>query len=168
MATVTSLALVVAAVVPAVAATPRNATLTVKGGTIFKPNRFVGDSLRFGSDVTAIKSGGTLTIKDRTREPQPHTFSIVRKSQVPRTARQLERCKVCGTLGQAHGAPENGEGPPTIPLVDKGAKGFDQAGDSLAFAGRSAKLKITAKTGRTLNFMCVIHPWMQGKVVVRK
>ncbi len=96
----TSLALLVAAALPAVAATPRNATLTVKGGTIFKPNRFIGDGMRFGRDVTVMKSRGTLTITNRTREP--HTFSIVRKSQVPRTARQAERC-TCQGLGQPTG-----------------------------------------------------------------
>ena len=167
LAAATSLALIVAAVVPAVAATPRNATLTAKGGTVFKPNRFIGDGMRFGRDVTTMKSGGTLTIRDRTREP--HTFSIVRKSQVPRTARQAERCTVCRELGIAHGMPENGEGPPTIPVVDKGAKGFSQPGETVAFGPRqTVKVKITAKAGRTLHFICAIHPWMQGKLAVRK
>ena len=164
---VTALALIVAAVIPAVAATPRNATLTVKGGTVFKPNRFIGDGMRFGRDVTVIKSRGTLTIKNRTREP--HTFSIVRKSEVPRTARQAERCTVCEVLGQAHGVPPNGEGGPTIPLVNRGAPGFNQRGDSVAFGPRQqVRAKITARSGRTLNFICALHPWMLGKVAVRR
>ncbi len=164
---VTALALIGAAVIPAVAATPRNATLTAKGGTVFKPNRFIGDGMRFGRDVTAIKSRGTLTIKNRTREP--HTFSIVRRSQVPRTARQAERCTVCQLLGRAHGIPENGEGPPTIPLVDTGARGFNQPGDSVVLGPRQrVRAKITARSGRTLHFICAIHPWMLGKVAVRR
>lgn len=167
MTVATALVLIVAAVVPAVAATPRNATLTATGGTVFKPNRFIGDGQRFGRDVTVMKSRGTLTIKNRTREP--HTFSIVRRSQVPRTARQAERCTVCGALGRAHGIPENGEGPPTIPLVDKGARGFNQPGESVAFGPRQqVKTKITARTGRTLRFICAIHPWMQGRIAVRR
>ena len=164
---VTSLALIVAAVVPAVAAAPRNATLTVRGGTVFKPNRFIGDGMRFGRDVTVIRSRGTLTIRDRTR--QPHTFSIIRKSQVPRTARQVENCTVCQALGQAHGIPPNGEGPPTIPLVDRGARGFNQPGDSIAFGPRQrVRAQITARSGRTLHFICAIHPWMLGKIAVRR
>ena len=164
---VTALALIVAAVVPAVAATPRNATLTAKGGTIFKPNRFIGDGMRFGRDVTVIRSRGTLTVDNRTREP--HTFSIVRKSQLPRTARQAERCTVCELLGRAHGVPENGEGPPTIPVVNRGASGFNQPGDSVAFGPRQrVRAKITARSGRTLHFICAIHPWMLGKVAVRR
>ena len=160
-------ALIASAVVPAVAATPRNATLTATGCTVFKPNRFIGDVMRFGRDLTVMKSGGTLTIKNRTREP--HTFSIVRKSQVPRTARQAERCTVCRALGIAHGIPENGEGPPTIPVVDKGARGFSQAGEAVAFGPRQTlKVKITAKAGRTLSFLCAIHPWIQGKLAGRK
>ncbi len=167
LAAAISLALIVAAVVPAVAATPRNATLTAKGGTVFKPNRFIGDGMRFGRDVTTMKSGGTLTIRNKTREP--HTFSIVRRSQLPRTARQAERCTVCEAIGKAHGVPENGEGPPTIPLVDKGARGFSRPGESVVFGPKETlKVKITARTGRTLNFMCAIHPWMQGKLAVRK
>ena len=162
-----SLTLIVAAVVPAVAATPRNATLTAQGGTVFKPNRFIGDGMRFGRDVTVMKSRGTLTIRNRTREP--HTFSIVRRSQVPRTARQAERCTVCQALGVAHGIPANGQGPPTIPLVDRDRKGFNQAGDSIVFGPReTTRVKITAKTGQTLNFLCAIHPWMLGKVAVRR
>ena len=164
---VTSLALIVAAVVPAVAATPRNATLTVKGGTVFKPNRFIGDGQRFGRDVTVIRSRGTLTIRNRTR--QPHTFSIVRKSEVPRTARQVENCRVCQPLGQSHGIPPDGEGGPTIPLVDKGRKGFNQRGDSVAFGPRQqVRVKISARPRRTLRFICAIHPWMLGKIAVRR
>lgn len=166
LAVATSLALVATAVVPAVAATPRNATLTVKGGTVFKPNRFIGDGQRFGRDVTAIRSGGTLTIKNRTREP--HTFSLVTKSQVPRSARQVENCRVCGPLGRSHGVPPDG-GEPTIPLVDRGARGFNQRGDSIAFGPRQrVAIRITARPNRTLRFLCAIHPWMIGKVSVRR
>jgi hypothetical protein len=32
--------------------------------------------------------------------------------------------------------------------------------------GESIDLKVTAKKGTTLHFMCLIHPWMQAKVVV--
>ena len=164
---VTSLALIVAAVVPAVAATPRNATLTVRGGPVFEPNRFIGDGMRFGRDVTVLKSGGRLTIRNRT--PEPHTFSIITKSQVPRTARQVENCRVCQTLGQSHGIPPNGEGPPTIPLVDNGRRGFNQGGDSIAFGPRQrVTARISARPRRTLRFICAIHPWMLGKIAVRR
>ncbi len=163
----TSLALIVAAVVPAVAATPRNATLTVKGGTIFKPNRFIGDGQRFSPDVTVMKSRGTLTIRNRTREP--HTFSLIARSEVPRTARQVENCRACGPIGQSHGIPPNGEGPPTIPLVDRGARGFNQRGDSITFGPRQrVRIRVTARPNRTLRFLCAIHPWMIGKVAVRR
>ncbi len=134
---------------------------------MFKPNRFIGDGMRFGRDVTVMKSRGTLTIRNKTKEP--HTFSIVKKSQVPRTAKQAERCTVCRALGMAHGVPENGEGPPTIPVVDKGATGLSSPAESVAFGPKQTlKVKITAKTGRTLSFLCAIHPWMQGKLAVRK
>jgi hypothetical protein len=28
-------------------------------------------------------------------------------------------------------------------------------------------IKVTAPAGSTLNFMCVIHPWMQGRILVK-
>ena len=32
--------------------------------------------------------------------------------------------------------------------------------------GESIDLKVTAKKGTTLYFLCAIHPWMQAKVIV--
>ncbi len=32
--------------------------------------------------------------------------------------------------------------------------------------GESIDLKVTAPKGTTLYFMCLIHPWMQAKLVV--
>jgi hypothetical protein len=28
-------------------------------------------------------------------------------------------------------------------------------------------IKVTAKAGTSLYFMCGVHPWMQGKIVVK-
>jgi plastocyanin len=151
------------------AAPKKKAGLDVKGGVVFKPNRMVGDTMRFGRDVTVIRSGGTLTIRNRTEAP--HTFSLVRRSQVPRNARQMDACfegGVCAELMQAHEASEEDEGPPKKPLVNVGAEGFDRPGDSIFFApkGRTT-VKITAGKGSTLSFICVPHPWMQGTLKVR-
>jgi hypothetical protein len=46
----------------------------------------------------------------------------------------------------------------------------DQPGDSGITGpgekGESIDLPVTAKKGTTLRFMCLIHPWMQAKVIV--
>ena len=62
--------------------------------------------------------------------------------------------------------------------MNAGKAGFNQPGDSIVLppAGGAAaakaqasksQLKITAPKGKTLYFICAIHPWMQGKVEVR-
>ena len=58
---------------------------------------------------------------------------------------------------------ENGVGQNTAPSIDR-------PGDSALTGpekGNSIDLKVTAKKGTTLRFICILHPWMQGKVLVR-
>jgi plastocyanin len=167
------LAVAVAAVVPATAAqAPSKATVKAVGKVEFKPNRYVKDGMRWNSDVTVIKSGGTLTIVNKT--DQPHSFSLVKRSQLPRNMAQMEGCfgpGPCDELAVAHGAvdPETGEErDPTIPLVNVGKEGFDRPGDSVVFGPNSkTTVKITAKKGTKLYYLCAIHPWMQGKLDVK-
>jgi hypothetical protein len=182
---VVALAIVGAIAVPAFAATvPSRVKETTVGGAKFVPNVMAADTMHFKKGVFEIKSGGTLVINDRTG--QEHTFSIVKKSQVPRNAKQGDNCfskGVCGKLAVDHGAinPDTGEEQePTTPLVNAGKPGFNQPGDSVVLPpkgggsaatakARASKttLKITAAKGKNLYFMCAIHPWMQGKVEVR-
>jgi plastocyanin len=162
----------VAAVAPAVAAeAPSKATLKTVGGMVYEPNRLVGDDMRFNKDVITIKSGGTLSLVDKTG--QPHTLSLVKKGQLPRTMKQMDGCfgaGPCDELAVAHGAvDENGEQQdPTTPLVNVGKAGFDRPGDSVVNGPKQkGTVKITAKKGTTLYYICAIHPWMQGKIVVK-
>ena len=47
---------------------------------------------------------------------------------------------------------------------------IDRPGDSGVTGpgkkGESIDLKVTAKPGTKLNFLCLVHPWMQAVVVV--
>jgi hypothetical protein len=172
---VVGVALAAAFVIPAVAAqnqAPNRATIKTVGAETIKPNRFLKIGLRFNRDLTAIRRGGMLTIADRTGEP--HTLSLVRRGQLPLNFRQMEACfgkGPCDELAVDHGAinPETGEEQdPTTPLVNKGAAGFNQLGDSVLLEPRRrTKVKITAARGKNLYFLCAIHPWMQGKLAVR-
>ena len=171
-AVVAALALVAVAVVPALAATPRNTTVTTVGGQKYEINRFAGDTMRFRKDTYQIKSGGTLTLRDRTGDG--HTLSLARRSSLPRTTRQLNGCfegGICATIAGPHQFPEGGgDGPPvpTRPIVDPDGKGLNQAGDSIYVAPRrSVKIKVGAKRGRTLRFLCILHPQMQAKIRVK-
>lgn len=150
---------------------PSKATLVIKGGTTFKINKYTKDSVHWTPGTVTIGSGGTLTISNQSTDPDPHTFSIVKKSQLPKTAAQIENCEVCGEIAKAHGVnpAEPSTGPPPIPTVDPGKDGFNEPGDSQAIgAHQTLKLTITAKPGSKLYFMCAVHPWMQGVVKVVK
>ena len=147
---------------------PRKATLTAIGGTEFKVNRYVADTMRFNKDRITIRSGGTLTVRNRTEAP--HTFSLVKRSDLPGNFAEMEKCfapgGACGEIAAGHGV-TSPEAEPTNPLVEAGGAGFDVGGDSAIFAQDPLKLKITAAKGRNLSYICIIHPWMQGRVAVR-
>ena len=46
--------------------------------------------------------------------------------------------------------------------------GLDVAGDSLLVDAdnQSIRARVTAPAGTTLRYLCAIHSWMQGKLVV--
>jgi hypothetical protein len=159
--------------VPALAAAPRNTQLKAIGGAKMIPNRSITDSMRFSRDVVTIQTGGKLTLIDRTKAP--HTFSVVKRGQVPANLRQMDACfgkGPCDDLAVAHGAinPDTGEEQdPTTPLVNVGKDGFNTPGDSVLMPpGGKTSVRITAAAGSTLNMICAIHPWMQNKVKVGK
>ena len=156
----------------AVAKTSTKPTINILGGTSFVPNRYIQDQQRFAKDVYVLKSGAQIKISDK-GTGEPHTVSVVNKSDLPKTMPAFGKCfagGVCGQLTQAHGFPD-GEGPATTPLLNKGATGLDAKGDSIVTApegpGRNATIKLSAKKGKSLYLLCVIHPWMQAKISVK-
>jgi hypothetical protein len=160
------------------ATAPFPSKTTIKQSTSLKmvPNRYVQDGLRWNRDVYRVKSGGTLHLVNSVINEGPHTFSVVAKADLPRTGAQVQNCKICAKLGQAHGADPNTEGPPKFFFLENGVgsqtpPSIDRAGDSV-FIGPAEKknesvdVKVTAPKGKTLYFMCLIHPWMQARVRV--
>ena len=140
-----------------------------------KINRFVQDTLRWNHDVYKVPSGGTLHVVNVAADEGPHTFTVVAKKDEPRTATQLFKCQICEKLGKAHGADPNSNAPPKFPFLENGvgqakAPSVDRPGDSgitgKGKKGESIDLKVTAPAGTKLNFMCLIHPWMQAEVDV--
>jgi hypothetical protein len=106
----------------------------------------------------------------------PHTFSLVTKGSLPKTAKQRKECftpgKIC--MGIAHWYGLKGEELPKNPIVEAGAEGWDtmgtasKKGDSYFFSKKGASIEqvVTAKAGTTLYFMCAVHAFMQGRVKV--
>ncbi len=156
---------------PASAATPKKNTITAVGGMQVKANQYVQDAQHWDADSYDVKSGDTVTLRDKSTGGQPHSLSLVTK--LPKTPAQIMGCAACGPLMAAHEANmETGE--VGKPLVEAGGDGFDTGGDKTA-AGDSIYLppkgkvsfKVTASKGTTLNFICAVHPWMIGTIKVK-
>lgn len=164
------------AVAMAAAKAPKHTSIDAVTSTKVKINRYVQDGTRWQKDVYNVKSGGTITITNLSASQGPHTFSVVKKSDLPKTAGEINNCKICQTIAQEHGADPNSQAPPKFNFVDNGtgtntAPNVDQPGDS-AFIPPVQKAKVTltvtAKPGTTLYFLCAVHPWMQAKLIVQK
>lgn len=163
-------AVAVASAFGASSAAPKVDHIGIKAGAQIKPGFWIKDNLRYTPYVSTVKSGGTVVIKAGRGAfgEGPHTFSIVRKSDLPRTAAQANACKACGKIAEEHGVDPSADSsqPPAHPFVD-GGDGFNKRYDSVVFEKNPAPIKITAKKGKTLYFMCAVHPWMQGKIIVK-
>lgn len=177
LAAITTVGLVAGASGVAVAANskaPNHDTINAVTSTTFKVNRFIQDGTRWQDDVYHVRSGGTITIVNRAASDGPHTFSVVLKSDFPRTVRELIACKICQTVAQELGANPQSQAPPKFLFAENGTgsttpPNVDRPGDTAFIApvqGAKVTLKVTAKPGTTLYFMCVIHPWMQAKLIV--
>jgi hypothetical protein len=161
----------------AAAKVPSKVTIKSKTSASFKPNRYLQDGLRWNRDVYVVRSGGTLHVVNGDGSEGPHTFSVLRRRDIPKTIKTLFNCKACNALIQAHGADPSTEAPPKFPFLENGVgqmtpPNVDRPGDSgLIGTGKKGdfvNFKVTAKPGTTLYFMCLIHPWMQAKVVVKR
>ena len=103
-----------------------------------------------------------------------HTLTIVKKSDLPKTGAQVENCRACQRYATPHlknpKAPPDEHNPIVHWTLDRGQPGLDTVGDSLAIQQpgphKSITATVTAPAGTTLYFLCAVHPWMQGKIVV--
>jgi plastocyanin len=137
---------------------------------LFVPNALSGTTMRFSPETIEVRSGGSVTFVDSQRD-EPHTITVVRRSELPRTAAETENCKVCRL---ALGHLKDPRHPETSPIktyvLDTGKAGFDERGDSLLITPggphKRGSVTVTAPAGTTLYYLCAIHPWMQGSIVV--
>jgi plastocyanin len=168
-------ALIVAAMAgPASAGTAPAATVEVRGGDILQPGQFIKNNFRFVPRNITVNSGDVVRWVDRDRSADaPHTVTIARRSDLPQTIAQLDACFApggfCIETIEAHD-PGLDEQPPFNFRVNRGGPGLDRRGDSLLFAGpfdQAIRGRVTAAAGRTLYYLCVIHPWMQGSITVQ-
>jgi plastocyanin len=136
-------------------------------------NKYVQDGDRFAPGTIKVKSGATLTFTYGDKEQEPHTLTIVPPAQLPKTVQQVENCRVCEQYAAPHLKNPKASPDEHNPIVhwtlDKGQPGLDTVGDSLAIqpgAHKTISAVVSAPAGTTLNYICAVHPWMQGKIVV--
>jgi plastocyanin len=172
-----AVALVLAASVAVnVAFASKHGTVVVKTKETVKfvPNQYIQDGLRYVPGTVTAASGSTLTFTYSDKEQEPHTLTIVNQSDLPRTVAQLNRCAPCRKYATPHLKNPHAPPGPGNPIVrwtlDQGLPGLDSVGDSLAIEPgkhRHISIKVSAPSGTTLYFMCAVHPWMQGKIIVK-
>jgi len=150
--------------------------LAKDSGVSFAPNKYIQDNMAFSPGTITVKSGGSITFAyGGEKSMEPHTLTIVKKSDLPTTGAEIENCKACERYAVAHlknpKAPPDDKNPFVHWVVNKGKPGLDEAGDSIAIQApgrhKSITAKVTAPAGTTLYFLCAVHPWMQGKIVVK-
>ena len=130
------------------------------------PNAMVQATLRFTPGKIGTTSGDEVTWTHDDKTDEPHTATIVEEFPEP-TLDAIFGCgapdQPCGQALAAHAV--SGQ------VVDVGAPGFNEPGDSLFFGAEEPfnviSAEVTAPAGTTLKYLCAIHPWMQGTITVR-
>ena len=145
-------------------------------GVSFVPNKYIQDNMAFSPGTVTVKSGASITFKfGDTKAMEPHTLTIVKQSELPTKASQIDNCRACERYATGHlenpKAPPDDKNPIVHWVLNKGRPGLDVPGDSVAIQqpGRhkSITVKVSAPAGTTLYFVCAVHPWMQGKIIVK-
>ncbi|HZO04904.1 MAG TPA: hypothetical protein VFB52_00820 [Solirubrobacterales bacterium] len=125
-----------------------------------------------------VTQGDTLKIVNSTdpKKIGPHTFSLVKKGVLPKTAPARKACfspkHICLSIAEWHKFNPKTEKIGLDP-VEVGPKGWSTAGDNSKKGdswftekkGETFEQQVTAAPG-DLYFICAVHSWMQGKVKV--
>lgn len=127
----------------------------------FDANALIYSTFRFDPGRSFPHEGERIRFTDRDRSAAPHTLTVVRPSQVPDSFDEIFVCEPCNAALEAHFSTD----PPTAKVGI--GDGLNAPGDSLLiFDGQGIGANVTASAGTTLHFVCALHPWMQGRLVV--
>lgn len=136
--------------------------------------------LKFVAPET-VGYGDQLEVENETNPHQvgPHTFSLVTKGSIPKTANARKNCftpkHICLAIAKWHGFNPKTE-KISINPAKAGPEGWSTMGNATGKKGDSwftgekpgGKItqQVTAAPGTTLYFQCAVHPWMHGQVTV--
>jgi plastocyanin len=141
-------------------------SVSTKGVTTVEPNAIISSTLRFSPERIVVESGEQVRWQWRDEDGDPHTVTLVERSDLPKDAGEVFNCRPCNRALRAH---FGGGGGPVKKVEDDadGEDGLDEPGDSLFFSpGDPVTRNVSAAPGTRLHYVCAIHPWMQGKIVV--
>jgi plastocyanin len=157
---------------------PKKNEIVIRGHFIFKAGHFARDDQRFTPLKASVKSGATVTVRNKSKTKDPHTLSFVEKKFLPVDFEPA----AAGPLFGLHQLSEDQNVQPVL-KIDNGAPAADQTaplsvdtlgtdttpGDSelMAPGQKTTTFKVTAAKGSTLYYFCIFHPWMQGKIAVK-
>jgi plastocyanin len=145
------------------------AKVRMVGKQQFKANAQFNSNLRFLPGNVTIASGETVEFKDQSGAP--HTVTIVANQLATDwTTSYICLAENLAPFGGGTCVPTfNAHGFGATPVIEAPGSetGLDAAGDSVFFLmGTSSELTVSAPSGTTLHYTCVIHPWMQGTITV--
>ena len=174
--------LVLLTILPAITiASSDNAVVGIIGEEGFKANSRVFATFRFSPGNIHINRGGVITFQNLVTN-DTHTISIVNEPQLPTTVSQVFMCGAPGTVCAAIFAAHIPNGfnpvtmqpnPPVYPFVNVpgNPSGFTegnvQGNSQVIMPGQTVDITISAQSGTTLHYLCAIHAWMQGTIVVK-
>jgi hypothetical protein len=137
--------------------------------------------LRFVAPKTIV-AGEELEVLNTTNPKQvgPHTFSLVTKASIPKTAKDRQLCftkgHICKAIAAWHGV--KGNGPVSKNPATAGLAGWDTLGNLSTkgdswFTGEKPGTSISQPVSADVSagptqiyFICAIHSWMHGSINV--
>ncbi len=70
--------------------------MTTLGSGTLVPNRYIKDTMRFSSGDIYVRSGAVLTLRSSDSENDPHTFTLARAPDLPRSYNTMfSGCAIC-------------------------------------------------------------------------
>lgn len=137
--------------------------IQTRGVEKIEPNELIYSTFRFSPEKAVVDSGQQLRFVHNDEGQDPHTATIVEQADLPTDFVETFNCRVCNQALRAH----FGGGALTRKVDADGDGGLSAPGDSLWFVpGQDVSMQVTAPSGTKLFYLCAIHPWMQGKIVV--